>query len=101
MHSLVLFFKVSVTFSTFHAHAKPCRLNITRRVTYQKTLKLGRDRPGAIFLEIGAGCECGKYSTDYCGLTPAIVGTDSRKLVSDGFPVENVVINDLHDGKLI
>lgn len=32
------------------------RLNVFRHLAYQALLKLGRERPGAIYLELGCAC---------------------------------------------
>ncbi|EIW83332.1 hypothetical protein CONPUDRAFT_52791 [Coniophora puteana RWD-64-598 SS2] len=54
-------------------------LRISRLPAYSHALKLGRERPGAIFLDLGC-----------------CFGNDARKAVADGFPVENVIGSDLH-----
>ncbi|KAI0275321.1 hypothetical protein BC834DRAFT_852251 [Gloeopeniophorella convolvens] len=56
------------------------RLKISRFPAYQDLLKLGRERKGAIFLDIGS-----------------CFGNDARKAVADGFPLENVITSDLRE----
>ncbi|KAI0932684.1 hypothetical protein AcW2_001238 [Taiwanofungus camphoratus] len=57
------------------------RLKISRLPAYSHLLKLGKERAGAIFLDIGC-----------------CFGNDARKAVADGYPVQNVVASDLHPG---
>ena len=60
----------------------PCRrTKIARLYAYKDLLKLGKERPGALFLDIGC-----------------CVGCDVRKPVADGFPVDQVIASDLHPG---
>ncbi|KAI0072366.1 hypothetical protein K474DRAFT_1629115 [Panus rudis PR-1116 ss-1] len=54
------------------------KLKISRFPAYQDLLKLGRERPGALFLDM-ACC----------------FGNDARKAVADGFPVKQVLASDL------
>ncbi|KAI9059638.1 hypothetical protein FKP32DRAFT_1596194 [Trametes sanguinea] len=54
-------------------------LKLARLPAYKQLLTLGRERKGAIFLDIGC-----------------CFGNDIRKAVLDGYPVENVVASDLH-----
>ena len=49
---------------------------------YEDLLKLGSDRPGALFLDIGCG-----------------VGNDVRKAIADGYPLNQIIVCDLHPGK--
>ncbi|GJJ13706.1 hypothetical protein Clacol_007962 [Clathrus columnatus] len=51
---------------------------------YKHVLKLGKERPGAIYLEIGCA-----------------FGTDLRKLITDGYPRENVIASDIQNGIFI
>ena len=60
----------------------PSRLKISRFPAYQDLLKLGKERPGALFLDL-ACC----------------VGNDVRKAVADGFPVNQALASDLHPGQ--
>ncbi|EKM58318.1 uncharacterized protein PHACADRAFT_117170 [Phanerochaete carnosa HHB-10118-sp] len=55
------------------------RLKISRFPAYQHLLKLGKERLGALFLDL-ACC----------------VGNDVRKAVADGFPVNQAIASDLH-----
>ncbi|KAF8491240.1 hypothetical protein F5888DRAFT_1928794 [Russula emetica] len=48
------------------------------RSSYQNLLEIGKSRKGAIFLDIGC-----------------CMGTDARKLIADGYPLEQVVTSDL------
>ena len=59
------------------------RLKISRFPAYKTLLKLGQERPGALFLDL-ACC----------------VGNDVRKAVADGFPVNQALASDLHPGAL-
>ncbi|EIW83297.1 hypothetical protein CONPUDRAFT_152322 [Coniophora puteana RWD-64-598 SS2] len=54
-------------------------LKVSKLPAYDQVLKLGRERKGAILLDIGC-----------------CFGTDLRKAVADGFPKENVVGSDIH-----
>ncbi|KAJ7204851.1 hypothetical protein C8J57DRAFT_1259255 [Mycena rebaudengoi] len=58
------------------------RVKITEGLAYQCVVDLGRQREGAIFLDLGC-------------CPPRPVGVDVRKLVSDGFPVQNVIATDI------
>ncbi len=58
------------------------RLKISRFPAYPKLLQLGRERPGALFLDL-ACC----------------VGNDVRKAVADGFPISQALASDLHSGE--
>ncbi|KAI0066720.1 hypothetical protein BV25DRAFT_1912758 [Artomyces pyxidatus] len=57
------------------------KLRISRQPGYPHLLKLGREREGAILLDIGC-----------------CFGNDARKAIADGFPIQNVVASDLHQG---
>ncbi|KIP08520.1 hypothetical protein PHLGIDRAFT_104156 [Phlebiopsis gigantea 11061_1 CR5-6] len=70
----------------YAVHPYPCirgftfaQLKISQFPVYGELLRLGRDRPGALFLDVGCGS-----------------GIDVRKAVADGFPVGQVVATDLH-----
>ncbi|KAI0322176.1 hypothetical protein OF83DRAFT_1167836 [Amylostereum chailletii] len=72
----------------FAVHPYPCirhfawtSLKISRLFPYKDLLKLGVEREGAIFLEMGC-----------------CFGNDLRKAIADGYPKENVVATDLHQG---
>lgn len=54
------------------------RFRITKHPAYQHALKLGKEREGAIFLEL-----------------PCCVGGDSRAAILDGYPKDNVLASDL------
>ncbi|OAX39568.1 hypothetical protein K503DRAFT_769418 [Rhizopogon vinicolor AM-OR11-026] len=53
--------------------------HITTNPVYEHILKLGRERPGAVLLDIGC-----------------CFGVDSRKAASNGFPMENIISSDIH-----
>ncbi|KAH9921431.1 uncharacterized protein B0H18DRAFT_880126 [Fomitopsis serialis] len=55
------------------------KLKISRMPAYEQLLKLGREREGALFLDIGC-----------------CFGNDIRKAVADGFPVANAIGSDLY-----
>ncbi|PCH41723.1 hypothetical protein WOLCODRAFT_137562 [Wolfiporia cocos MD-104 SS10] len=55
------------------------KFKISRLPVYAQLLKMGRERRGVIFLDIGC-----------------CFGNDVRKAVADGFPVESVIASDLH-----
>jgi len=69
---------------------------------YEHILKLGRERPNAILLDIGCCC-----ASKYCGSIffgdnkIRLVGVDSRKAASDGFPAENIISSDINDGNML
>ncbi|KAF8816992.1 hypothetical protein BYT27DRAFT_7154095 [Phlegmacium glaucopus] len=54
------------------------RMRLARLPAYQDLLKLGRERKGAIFIDLGC-----------------CFGNDVRKVVQDGYPVENTLALDL------
>lgn len=58
------------------------RLKLNRFPAYQDLLKLGKERPGALFLDLGC-----------------CLGHDVRKAVADGFPITQAIGSDLHPGK--
>ena len=60
------------------------RTKVNRYPAYNQLLRLGRERPGALFLDIGCG-----------------VGNDVRRAVSDGFPAKQIIASDLHPGMYI
>lgn len=53
-------------------------LKISRMPAYERVLKMGQERPGAILLDMGC-----------------CFGNDARKAVADGWPIQNVVASDL------
>ncbi|EED81259.1 predicted protein [Postia placenta Mad-698-R] len=70
----------------WEVHPYPCirgfaftRLKISRLPAYQQLLILGKEREGAIFLDIGC-----------------CFGNDLRKAIVDGFPAENTIASDLY-----
>jgi len=67
---------------------------------------MGEQRNGTIFLDIGSCCECPpaylfkpEKMADISFI--ALVGNDARKVVADGYPLENVVTSDLHQGPFL
>jgi len=76
---------VKVQRDAFEVHPYPCisrfaftKLKISRLPAYDQLLKLGKEREGAIFLDIGC-----------------CFGNDVRKAVADGFPVQNAIASDI------
>ncbi|KIJ63016.1 hypothetical protein HYDPIDRAFT_113521 [Hydnomerulius pinastri MD-312] len=76
---------LSVQAKAYNVAPYPCisgfgflRIGITKNPVYQNILKLGRERPGAILLDLG------------CCLS-----VDSRKAAADGFPASNIIASDL------
>ncbi|KAH9922692.1 hypothetical protein B0H21DRAFT_815090 [Amylocystis lapponica] len=57
------------------------KLKVSRLPAYNQLLKLGKEREGAIFLDIGC-----------------CFGNDIRKAIVDGFPIQNVIGSDLQAG---
>lgn len=69
---------------------------------YKDVLKLGRERPDEILLDLGACCELStKLSVRTRALTPRemSVGVDARKAAADGYPLRNIVTTDLQQGE--
>ncbi|KAG9316774.1 hypothetical protein JVU11DRAFT_2837 [Chiua virens] len=60
------------------AYAVFTRLKISKAPAYEHVLKLGREREGALLLDIGC-----------------CFGNDARKAASDGFPVRQLIASDL------
>ncbi|OJA12417.1 hypothetical protein AZE42_03401 [Rhizopogon vesiculosus] len=58
--------------------------HITTNPVYEHILKLGRERPGAVLLDVGC-----------------CFGVDSRKAASDGFPMENIISSDINHGNML
>ncbi|KAI0311427.1 hypothetical protein OF83DRAFT_1151055 [Amylostereum chailletii] len=94
---------LSVQTKAFSLHQYPCirifeftKLKMARLPAYPALLQLGRERPGAIFVDLG--CCCAPPSLCH---TPACaditssrliaVGNDVRKAVLDGYPPENIL----------
>ncbi|KDQ58877.1 hypothetical protein JAAARDRAFT_33617 [Jaapia argillacea MUCL 33604] len=76
---------VAVQEKAYKVHPYPCirrfaftKLKIARLPGYEQLLKLGKERRGAIFLDIGC-----------------CFGNDTRKAIYDGFPIEGVIASDL------
>ena len=63
-------------------------------------LKIGKSRKDTIFLDIGSCREdhSNKSVSPKTDILIITVGNDARKLVADGFPLEQVVTSDLHQG---
>ncbi|EKM48276.1 uncharacterized protein PHACADRAFT_266453 [Phanerochaete carnosa HHB-10118-sp] len=55
------------------------KTKISRFPAYKDLLQLGKERPGALFLDVGCG-----------------VGNDTRKVVLDGFPNNQIIASNLH-----
>ncbi|KAG1725961.1 hypothetical protein EDB19DRAFT_1833581 [Suillus lakei] len=55
------------------------RLDISTFPVYEHVLKLGRERPDAVLLDIGC-----------------YFGVDARKAAADGFPVEHIIASDIN-----
>ncbi|TFY65281.1 hypothetical protein EVJ58_g2062 [Rhodofomes roseus] len=73
--------KASIAFSGYYLRS--ILMNSTNTASripaYEQAIKLGKEREGAILLDIGC-----------------CFGVDVRKAVADGFPTENVIGSDLH-----
>jgi len=76
---------LSVQAKAYDIYPYPCirifsftKIRIAHQIDYDHVLKLGREREGAILLDIGC-----------------CFGNDARKAVSDGYPVENIIASDL------
>ncbi|KAG1750827.1 hypothetical protein EDB19DRAFT_1893347 [Suillus lakei] len=54
------------------------RLNLSSLSVYEHILKLGRERPNAVLLDIGC-----------------CFGVDARKAAADGFPAKNIIASDI------
>ncbi|KAI0687619.1 hypothetical protein BC835DRAFT_1448517 [Cytidiella melzeri] len=83
----------------FSVYAYPCirvfefmKLKLARLPAYDQLLRLPQERENAIFLDLGCCCEANTESLCLCCHT---VGNDTRKLVRDGWPVQNVIASDL------
>lgn len=79
---------VTIQEQAFSVHPYPCirhyaftKLKISRISAYDTLLNLGKQKEGAIFLDIGC-----------------CFGNDVRKAVADGYPVQNVLASDLRQG---
>ncbi|KAG2079282.1 hypothetical protein BDR04DRAFT_1166753 [Suillus decipiens] len=58
-------------------------LNLSELSVYEQIIRLGRERPDAVLLDIGC-----------------CFGTDARKAAADGFPAKNIIASDVLDGFL-
>jgi hypothetical protein len=84
-------------------HSETNRLGMTWLPAYKRVRELYKERPGAIFVDIGCGCERPKLITmaDHCfdfTYKKKKVGQDLRKLSADGWPAENLVAVDVREG---
>ncbi|KAI0358977.1 hypothetical protein OH77DRAFT_1420493 [Trametes cingulata] len=77
---------LAVQAEAYSIHPYPCirsfsflRLKLNRMPAYKQVLVVGKERKGAILLDIGC-----------------CFGNDIRKAVHDGYPIENCVGSDLH-----
>ncbi|TDL28238.1 hypothetical protein BD410DRAFT_782209 [Rickenella mellea] len=77
---------LTVQAEAFKVHPYPCirsfnftRLKIGRLFAYEDFLTLGRERTGAIYLDIGC-----------------CFGNDARLAVKDGYPIENIITSDIN-----
>jgi len=55
------------------------KMVVTEIPSYKEAIRLGKRRSGAIFLEIGTG-----------------FGNDIRKVIADGFPIQDIVVSDIN-----
>ncbi|OJA19466.1 hypothetical protein AZE42_10740 [Rhizopogon vesiculosus] len=55
-------------------------MSISTQPVYEHILELGRERPGAVLLDIGC-----------------CFGVDSRRAAADGFPMENIIASDINN----
>jgi len=76
---------IAVQRKAYALHWFPCirrfgfaMTQISTLPSYREALKLGREREGAILVDLGCCC-----------------GTDIRKVVRDGFPTENLIVSDI------
>ncbi|KAK7689115.1 hypothetical protein QCA50_007806 [Cerrena zonata] len=60
-------------------HFSFTKLIISRYPAYSELLRIGKERPGAFFLDLGC-----------------CFGSDVRKVVADGFPVRQALASDIH-----
>ena len=83
------------------------RLSISRLPAYKGLLQLGRERQGALFLDLGCCCKllctndpiCRPNSTSDELTYFRSVGNAVRKAVVDGFPAQQAIASDLHPGE--
>ena len=75
------------------------RLKVTELPGYDHLLRMVRERPDSLLLDIGCGCECNEaFMSNSKGLTCRPVGHDTRKIVLDGFPARNIIASDISRG---
>jgi hypothetical protein len=67
---------------------------------YEHILKLGRERPGAVLLDIGCCC-ASKYHVVALILNSFSVSVDARRAAADGFPMENIIASDINNGNTL
>ncbi|TFY76056.1 hypothetical protein EWM64_g7955 [Hericium alpestre] len=79
---------IAVQAEAFSIYPYPCirrfaftTLKISRLPAYPNLLKLGKEREGAIFLDIGC-----------------CFGNDVHKAIADGYPIQNAIASDLQQG---
>jgi len=74
-------------------------MGITTHPIYEDIVRIGRERKGAIFLDIGCcrGCLSPRYHLS--ALTSSIVATDAKIVAADGFPAHNIIASDLKKGQ--
>lgn len=76
------------------------RFRIVKHPAYEYVLKLGRERKNAILLDLPC---CSKLKLPHrfwlYNIILSTVGCDSRIIIADGYPSENVIAADLHGGK--
>jgi len=79
---------IAVQTKAFEIYPYPCirifefaRLKMSRLPAYGQFLKLGKERKGAVFIDLGC-----------------CFGNDVRKAVHDGYPVENAIATDIQNG---
>ncbi|GJJ09836.1 hypothetical protein Clacol_004060 [Clathrus columnatus] len=74
---------LSIQAETYAVGYRTCgcvhRFKIVKHPAYESVIKLGKERENAIFLDL-----------------PCCVGSDSRIIIADGYPLENVITSDLH-----
>ncbi|KAF7312539.1 Methyltransferase ausD [Mycena indigotica] len=95
---------LAVQTKAYEIYGYPCirlfsfvRLRISRLPAYVKVLNLLRERPTALCLDLGCCCAFRLNKTRMLASAHhVIVGTDVRKLATDGFPIEQLIASDLH-----
>lgn len=66
---------------------------------YKQALSLLKERDRAILLDIGCCCEFNAFSHHlFLFLIALLVGTDVRKAVVDGWPIQDIVASDIQKG---